>query len=154
MSTLDFGPERRKEGQMARFGRGDGGNIGIPGAKIIRRQKTPNELASWKLNQSLQKYPTFTQDARQEYQDEFLNMPNLRNMNMKVLAATLSFLQSNPNPTPETFKDSNILPHINLLISTKTMDENEKKRLIVRYKDMILIYVIAVDNYRKSQQIQ
>lgn len=150
MTTLEFGIERRKEGQVSRYGRGGFSAPGIPGAKIVRVPKTPKELAAWKLNQALSKYTKFSMEARQEYQGEFANMPNLRTLNMKVLAAAITLLSDIKEPTPESFKDRNILPYIDPLLPAKQLNESEHKRLIVKYKEMILIYITAIQNYRRD----
>ncbi len=152
--TIQFAPERRRGEQQARFGRGPsqmGGAHGDIHRQLTRRHMSPNELASWKLNQALEKYPIFTEDARQNYQNEFVDMPGLRTMNMKVLAATLSFLRSiNNKPTPDTFKDNIILPHLNLLLPTKEISPDERKRLIIRFKAQLLIYIQAIEIFRNE----
>lgn len=150
--TIQFAPERRKGDQPARFGRGTSRIVGVPGEvqrQLTVKPKTANELASWKLNQSLKKYHTFTEEARQDLQNEFVEMPSLRTMNMKVLAATLSYLRSIGNrPSPATFKDEIILPYLNLLLPTGEMTPDERKRLIIRFKAQILIYIQAIEIFR------
>ncbi len=153
--TIQFGPERRRGEQQARFGRGPSQMVGGPGEvhrQLTRRHMTPNELAAWKLNQALQKYPLFTEDARQNLQNEFVDMPGLRTMNMKVLAATLSYLRAIDNkPTPNTFKDKIILPHLNLLLPTGDLTPDERRRLIIRFKAQILIYIQAIEIFRAAE---
>lgn len=137
---IQFGPERRKTNQPARFGRGR-----------KREPMTPNELAAWKLNQALEKYSEFTSGARQELQNEFTNMESLRTMNMDVLATTLAFLKAYGEITPNSFKDENILLYINRLLPIKEMTNNEKRKLITRFKAEILIYIRAIQTFRSRQ---
>jgi hypothetical protein len=152
--TIQFAPERRRGEQQARFGMGPSRMIGIPGEfkQLSRRRMTPSELASWKLNQALMKYPEFTADGRQLLQDEFVNMPGLRTMNMKVLAATLSFLNSlrGREYTADSFKDDYIMPYIKELLPLD-VGSVERKRLIIRFKAQLLIYIEAIENFRANQ---
>ena len=153
--TIQFAPERRKGEQQARFGQGPSQMVGEAGEvhrQLTRKHRTPNELAAWKLNQSLQKYPVFTEEARQNLQNEFVEMPGLRTMNMKVLAATLSYLRAIGNkPSQETFIDEIILPHLSLLLPTAELDPDERRRLIIRFKAQILIYIQAIEIFRASE---
>ena len=155
MAEIQFAPERRKGEQQARFGRGPSQMVGGAGQlhrQLTRKNRTPNELASWKLNQSLQKYPIFTEEARQNLQNEFVEMPGLRTMNMKVLAATLAYLQSvNNQPTPDTFSDEYIIPHLSLLLPTGDIDPAEQRRLIIRFKAQIFIYIQAIQLFRNTE---
>lgn len=149
--TIQFAPERRRGEQQARFGRGGSVMKGGGGIhkQLTRKRMSPNEFAAWKLNQALSKYPIFTEEGRQNLQEEFSNMPELRTMNVNVLAATLSFLQSiGNNPTPDTFRDEIILPHISLLLPNKEMDNDERQRLIIRFKAQILTYIVAISIFR------
>ena len=111
---------------------------------------TPNEMAAWKLNQALTHHGNFTAEARQQAQNEFVEMPVLRTMNMKVLAATLSFLQDVIEPTPANFRDEVILPYIDGLLPTN-LKAQDRQRLIIRFKAQILIYVKAIRLYREDQ---
>lgn len=151
---IQFGPERTKGNQPARFGVGPSQMVGEVGAfheRSTRRHMTPNELAASKLNQALEKYPEFTKDARSNFQNEFVEMPGLRTMNMKLFAATLSFLRAiNNQITPNSFADSIIVPHMSQLLNTDKIDEDELKRLIIRYKAQMLMYIRAIQIYRES----
>ena len=151
--TIQFGPERQRGDQPARFGRGPSQMVGTGGAtrQITRKNMTPNEQAAWNLNQALEKYPDFTEDTRRNLQVEFVDMPGIRTMNMKVLAATLSFLKSvNNQPTPDAFKDEYILPHLSLLLPTKELPDDERRILIVRFKAQLLIYIRAILFFRNG----
>lgn len=151
---IQFAPERRRGEQAARFGRGQSQMAGAPGAlhkQLTRRHMTPNELAAWKLNQALEKYPEFTKEARENAQNEFADMPGLRTMNMKLLAATISFLRAvNDQPTPQTFKDELILPHMNQLLPTDKTDQDEIRRLIIRFKAQMLMYIRAIQIFQQE----
>ena len=149
---IQFAPERRKGEQPARFGRGASQMAGVPGAlhkQLTRRHMTPNELAAWKLNQALEKYPEFTKEARENVQNEFVEMPGLRTMNMKLMAATLSFLQTvRDKPAPASFTDEIIVPHLNQLLPTDKLDQEEIRRLIIRFKAQMLMYIRAIQIFR------
>lgn len=152
---IQFDPEPRKGDQIARFGKGGQSQmIGAEGAlhkELTRRHMTPNELAAWKLNQALEKYPEFTKDAREDAQNEFTGMPGLRTMNMKLFAATLNFLRGiNNNIVPNSFKDEIILPYMNQLINIDKIDQEETKRLIIRYKSQMLMYIRAIQIFREG----
>lgn len=150
MTEIQFTPERRRGEQQARFGRGGGKMTGMPGG-IRRQMMTPNEMAAWKLNQALAKVAeNFTADARQQAQNEFVDMPALRTMNMKVLAVTLSFLHDIVNPTPQNFRDEVILPYIERLLPEK-LNPQDRQRLILRFKAQILIYIKAIALYREDE---
>ena len=112
---------------------------------------TPNELAAWKLNQALEKYPNFTKEARENAQNEFVDMPGLRTMNMKLFAATLNFLQSiNNQPTPTSFTDEVIIPHMSQLINIEKINQEDTRRLIIRFKAQILMYIRAIQLFREE----
>lgn len=150
-----FEPERQKGNLPSRYGRGPSEIVGSEGAlhkQLTRRNMTPNELAAWKLNQAMEKYPEFTKDARENAQNEFVSMPSLRTMNMKTLAATLSFLNGiKNNVTPNSFKDETILPYMKELINLDKVDQEETKRLIIRYKAQMLMYIRAIQLFRENQ---
>lgn len=149
---IQFEPETERGELPARFGRGEARMVGMPDGGYQRRHRTPNELAAWKLNQALEKYPEFTKQGREDAQNEFVSMPDLRTMNMKVLAGTLNFLRSvNNNPTPESFKDENIGSHIAKLLPVKTLSPEEKQRLTVRFKAQILMYIRAIQEFRQPE---
>ena len=141
--TIQFEPERRKGDQPARFGRGR-----------PRGPMTPNEQAALNLSKALEDYPEFTKEAREMYKEEFTDMPSLRTMNMKVMAATLSFLRGiDDQATPDNFKDDVIVPYLEKLLPPVSSDpekEMERQRLIIRYKAQLLMYIIAINDYRQT----
>ena len=137
---IQLGPERRRGEQQARFGTSVG-RLG-PGG---RRLMTASESAAWKLNKALEVYPKFTREKRQIIQDEFVNMQNLKTMNMDVFAAVLAFIEDN-KPIPGNFKDNKILPYMTYLLPSK---QNENySRLVTRYKAQFLIYIRAITIFR------
>lgn len=152
---IQFAPERRKGDEAARFGRGASQMIGAPGAlhkQLTRRHMTPNELAAWKLNQALEKYPEFTKEGRENIQNEFVDMQGLRTMNMQLMATTLNFLRGiNNQPTPVSFTDEHIIPYMNQILPTNKTEPGELRRLIIRYKAQILMYIRAIENFRNPQ---
>lgn len=141
---IQFGPERRRGDQAVRFGR-EGQTTG-GGKGRGRGPLPPNELAAWKLNQALEKHPIFTKEARENIQNRFVDMEGLRTMNMKVLAATLAFMRSVGNITPDKFKDDIIMPNLIPLLPTTEMAPEDYKRLIIRFKAQVLIYYRAIVN--------
>ena len=96
MTEIQFDPEYQKGGQRGRYSHGVSKMAGLEHIHkhMTRVQKTPNEIAAWKLNQALEKYPIFTEESRQQLQNEFVNMPNLKTINVKTFAAALAFLSS------------------------------------------------------------
>ncbi len=69
-------------------------------------------------------------------------------MNMKVMAATISFINHN-KPSVDTFKDQNIIPYMKELLPTE-IDSTELKKLIIRFKAQILIYIRAIEIFRST----
>lgn len=153
---IRFEPERRKKDQVTTHGRGQTEMIGVEGGmhqRITRRYMTPAELAAYKLNQALEKYPEFTKEARENIQNEFVNIDGLRTMNMKLLAATLSFLRSvNNQPTPASFRDEYIVPYMTQLLNPDKLDPDELKRLIIRYKAQMVTYIEVIKKFRNINQ--
>ena len=146
---IQFAPERRKGDEAARFGRGEA-RLGGAG-RLNRRNITPNEMAAWKLNQALEKYPNFTKEAREDAQNEFVDMPGLRTMNMKLFATTLDFLKSiNNQPTPDSFRDDVIIPHMSQLVNVEKINQEETRRLIIRFKAQMLMYIRAIQIFRED----
>ena len=143
-----------------------GGDVGSPAEKgddgrppIPKRQMSPAQLAAWSLTNELKAYPSVTKDMRQEFHDEMLDMPQLRKMNMGVLAAALVFIeQTGGDITPQAFQ-SRILDEI---IEPLTPDpippgvENrmakveERDIIIVKLKASVLRYMIAVVTFRRE----
>lgn len=149
MAEIQFTAERRRGEQQARFGRGGGKMTGTPGGKR-RPLMTSKEIAALKLNQALMAYGNFTAAARQQAQDEFVSMEVLPTMNMKVLAATLSFLYDVREPTPANFRDEVILPYIEGLLPAN-LKAQDRQRLIIRFKAQILTYIRAIQLHREDE---
>ena len=150
-------PERRKAGQTARYGKGVSTMIGLggkDGKTFSRLIMTPNELASLKLSEALTKYQEYTPEGREQIRHEFVNMPSLRTMNMKVLAATLNFLraldQQGTPLGPEAFKDENIIPYLAQLLPTTKISDEEYQRLVLRFKAQIFAYIRAINIFRST----
>ena len=79
-------------------------------------------------------------------------MLSLRTMNMKLLAATLSFLRSiNNKPTAQTFEDNVIIPHMSQLLPIDKTDQDETRRLIIRFKAQMLMYIRAIQIFRQDR---
>lgn len=131
-------PERRKGDQGPRFGTdlGRGGFM------------TPSQAAAWNLYKSLKNYSNIADTERQSYQSEFMNMPNLKSMNMETLAAVLSFLKDH-EPSVENFKNDVIVQYMHRLIKEPVSDE-ERAKLIIMFKAQFLRYIRAIINYREE----
>ena len=140
---IEFGPERRKEDQLARFGARPS-PIGEFGYAI----HTPSEIAANKLSKALEKYPDITQEGRQIFRNEFVDMPNLRYMNMKVMAAVISFMNKNKF-VPENFKDDIIIPYMSQLLPKDGVSPEDRRRLIIRFKAQMLIYIRSILRFIK-----
>lgn len=112
---------------------------------------TPQENAAWNLNLELgSNFPIFSEDARQQLQDEFFELPGLKTMNMTALATTLAFLRDHPIETlsQEDFKDKIILPYIEKVLPSSLSRGPEKRRAVIRYKAQILRYVRIINQFR------
>lgn len=54
---------------------------------------TPSQATAWNLYKLFKNYSNIADTERKSYQSEFMNMSNLKSMNMETLAAVLSFLK-------------------------------------------------------------
>ena len=117
-----------------------------------RRKLTPNEIAGNRLLKTLEKYPDFTQDARIDIYNEFIDFPDLPVINLETFVAVLAFLKRYPQPVKKNFSDKNILPYFSRLMPTKKISSEEKERIILRLKAEFIKYVIAIGNYRREEE--
>lgn len=126
----------------------EGGRVGYEAPLKI---KDPTAIASYNLYRTLEKYPDFTKEARTAIQNEFINFPDLPILHLETLASVINFLRDIPNPTPNDFKDENIMPYFTRLIPDKPTTAEEKKRLMIRLKAEFLTYIIAVKAFRSEE---
>lgn len=110
--------------------------------------QTANEKAAINLFEQLKKYPNIGENERFQYKKEFTDMPTLSTMNMKLLAATINFMNNYQNNQgiiePEYFSDEYVVPALEYLeVGTNLPD----------YKIDLLRYVRAVATYRASRTI-
>lgn len=146
-SHMQFEATRISRGQQKRYGKGTSSTAGK-----YNRQISPNGLAAIKLNTALSVYKEYTKDGRNNLQNEFIDMHNLRTMNMKVFAATLTFLKYfKNNITPDSFKNDNILPFIIPLLPSTFLSKKDKEILIIRFKSLILSYIKSIAIYREEE---
>ena len=113
------------------------------------RSKDPKYLAAYNLNRALMKYPDFTEQARTNIQNEFLDMPDLAVLNIDTLAAVLAFLKNYPEPTPETFQDEIILEYFENLIPNKP-----QKNINMLLKAQFLKYIRAIKTYQGVEELE
>ena len=131
--TSDF--EMTKEGQ-SRLGFGR-----------LSQTMSPNEKAAFELYKTLENYGEFTQQARRQIQNEFVDFDDLSVLNMETMSAVLSFLHFNPDLLVEDFKDKNIVNYFQRLLPNN-ISSTEKKRLIIRLKAEFIKYIIAIKQHR------
>ena len=127
--------------------RGDAGlRVGFGRAK---KRFTSEELASYNLYKALKNYPQFNKEARQNYQNKYVNMPDLEYMNMDVLAAVIAFMNKN-TLTKSSFQDKNIVPYFKLLYPiNKKLSKEETNILNIKLKAQFLKYIRAILNFEK-----
>lgn len=133
---------------------GGGGRVGFEGFGFDRFRKgekvDPGLQAAYNLNKTLEKYPKFSKEARSEIQNEFATFPNLKSLNLEVLASVLTFLKFFPEPKPVDFEDENIIDYFSRLFPDKPLSTQEKARLIIRLKAQFLKYIVAIDTFRRG----
>jgi len=120
--------------------------------KLKSIQQTPNQIALKKLSEILNEYPWKRENRTEELvRDEASRLSQLRYMNMKVLAATLFFLNDIEfDLIPENFTDSRLEIPLSKLMPTVTelkeakigMEEAEAIR--IKFKASILRYAFAI----------
>jgi hypothetical protein len=126
-----------------------------PGAR--RRQLTPEQLAGIALSRALAEIPGTTEELRRQFQDEMMEMEQIRYMNMRVLAATLMFLHNvGDEVTPENFTDQNLAPVIINVLPASDLPEMERRLTYIKLKETILRYIRAVQIFRitRLRQLQ
>lgn len=120
---------------------------------ISRRQLTPEQMSGIELNKSLAEIPGTTDELRRQFQDEMVEMDQIRYMNMETLAATLMFLHNvGETVTPDNFTDANLAPVIVNVIPAATLPEAERRLAYIKLKETILRYIRAVEFYRQSRR--
>jgi len=118
---------------------------------ITRKQMTPNQLAIYELGKALEAIPNTTPELRRQFQDEMIQMEQIRYMNMPTLAATLMFIHNVHDViTPGNFIDENLQPFIiNIQPDSKLQDS---QLAYIKTKETILRYIRAVQFFRQQQQ--
>jgi hypothetical protein len=122
---------------------------------ISRRQLTPEQLAGIELSKALAEIPGTTEDLRRQFQDEMVEMEQIRYMNMETLASTLMFLHNvGESVTRDTFTDANLAPVISNIMPSTTSSETERRNTYIKLKATILRYIRAVEFYRENRRQQ
>jgi len=118
---------------------------------ITRKQMTPNQLAIFELGKALEAIPNTTPELRRQFQDEMIQMEQIRYMHMPTLAATLMFIHNvHDEITPENFTDENLQP---VIINIQPDPKLQDSRLAyIKTKETILRYIRAVQFFRQQQQ--
>ena len=86
-----------------------GSRVGFERGRVGRVKVSPSELAAYNLYKVLEKYPEYTKEARGQIQNYYKDFDGLETMNLPIFASVLSFLKRYPNPSPDSFKDENIM---------------------------------------------
>jgi len=129
-----------------------GSRVGFERGRIGRVKVSPSELAAYNLYKVLEKYPEYTKEARGQIQNYYKDFEGLETMNLQVFASVLSFLKKYPNPTPDSFKDENILEYFTSPINFIPKDSQDKKRIITRLKAQFLKYIVAIKTYEREKE--
>lgn len=126
----------------------EGGRIGFA---QLSRKRDPQSLAAFNLQRTLEKYPAFTKEARQDIQNEFSDFPDLPVLNLEMLASVLDFLKDHSTPTPADFEDDVILEYFSRLLPDK-LNPKERERVIIRLKASFLRYIRAISSFRRRDE--
>ena len=129
-----------------------GSRVGFERGRIGRVKVPPSELAAYNLYKVLEKYPEYTKEARGQIQNYYKDFEGLESMNLQIFASVLGFLKRYPNPTPDSFKDENILEFFTSPINFIPEDSQDKKRIIIRLKAQFLKYIVAIKAYQSEKE--
>ena len=129
-----------------------GSRVGFEQGRVGRMKVPVNELAAYNLYKTLEKYPEFTKEARSRIQTEFVDFPGIETISLEVLSSVLTFLKNHPKPTPENFRDENIIEYFTRLFPTKEISVEERKRLIIKLKALFLKYIVAIGAFRSERE--
>jgi hypothetical protein len=125
------------------------GGLGLDKIKTGERID-PRVQAAYNLNKTLEKYPDFTKEARNQIQADYLDCPGIATVNLELLASVLNFLKDYPEPTPDDFRDSVITEYFTRLYPTKTLNSSEKNQMNIRIKAAFLRYIVAVQSFNQA----
>jgi len=123
------------------------------------KQMSVSEIASWNLYRELRKYDFISKDLRQQWTDEMKDLPQIRTMNMDILAAALSFIETvSGRITPDNFRSKAmdnviepIIPNpIKLGIDNYQENVRERDIIIQKIKASILRYITLITVFRSS----
>ena len=126
-----------------------GSRAGFERGRVGRVKVSPSELAAYNLYKVLEKYPEYTKEARGQIQNYYKDFDGLETMNLPIFASVLSFLKRYPNPSPDSFKDENIME---FFINFIPEDAQDKKRLVTRLKAQFLKYIVAIKTYQSEKE--
>lgn len=126
----------------------------------LHQELTANEIAGRILKTELENYTNMNENDRYAFKEEMSQVPQLRYMNMSVLAAVLSYLNTidETQNYQEYFREENIETYINRLIRTTTKkkdrrtDEIDEQIIRIRMKATFLRYLRFVVNRRNKLQ--
>lgn len=116
---------------------------------VKREFLTRHQIAAYNLYKELEAYPEVN-EIRLKLRDEFVALPSLPILNMKVLAAVLAFLTSvNNNPTPASF-NSEAFTDITDILKNKLNDVDVPDYLI-KTKATFLRYILNIIKFRTDR---
>ncbi len=133
----------------------DGGEDERP--PFPKRQMSPAQIASWNLTKALKEHPSISKEQRQILSEEMLNLPQLRVMNMSLLASALVFLERiNNEVNIKNFQSNILLDSIEPLMPDRIpagagtiQSAAEREDIIIKLKTSVLRYITAVVNFRR-----
>ena len=131
-----------------------GSRVGFERGRIGRVKVSPSELAAYNLYKVLEKYPEYTKEARGQIQNYYKDFDGLETLNLNIFASVLSFLRRYPDPTPESFKDENIMEFFTSPVNFIPEDAKDKKRLKIRLKAQFLKYILAIKTYKSEKEYE
>ena len=115
-----------------------------------RRIPTQTENSIAQLKRALQGYNDIPGDLAKSWEAEFSNMPQLRTMNMKLLAFTLYTIHLlNNNITPDGIE--RVLNKYEKVLSyPQSMNPDYRAEARLKYRQEVLMYIKAVRNHRRD----
>jgi hypothetical protein len=150
--SLSTGLRTRGRGRR----RGQARNVAYTFLGEQKVERRPNVLATKKLLAALEKLKVNTTTAK-IWEEEMRALPQLRYMNMPMLASALSFLSLYQVVNPQTFVDDNIWPLIAPFfpdpdyIAKKSLNESDLAVIKTRFKANLARYIQAVVLFRSQR---
>ena len=156
-TVVDFSADRRRRGnQSGLYTIGHGtvveGNKAVSGLHkhLTRKQRSPQEEAGIRLTKALGAYSETSVELRTRWKDELLGMPQLRTMNMDILAAALVLLlKVNAEVDPENLTPENFEATVDSVLTKLVTDD---VIIMQKHRESVFRYIRAVIDYRDRRK--